>query len=354
MSVNSEVLTTIRMMGQEMDNFEVPAHLLVRTLESLQQIVYLLAAFQEKQNIGKRFRIKDELQQLYTLRCQIAQPGSYVIPLSLKPTQNSQITVFTNYQTILNKFQQLFTGISQDNSRIINDILPDSNLRNRILRELRKLTPKAGENWQLGFSAQGIDEIIITEQSNSYIDEWLNIDTPLDEIITVTGELISINFDKNTIVIKYPPTHQEIECIYVEELEDDLIENRRQLIQVTGKFTLNSQGHPTKLTDVTRIEPVDLSSILLKEVSYGETKLRFKQPLRLTPTIDEESSQLFVAENSEINLDVFAYTRYDLIHEINEQIILMWDEYVKAELEELAEDAQELRIILLDTLEEIN
>lgn len=32
----------------------------------------------------------------------------------------------------------------------------------------------------------------------------------------------------------------------------------------------------------------------------------------------------------------------------------MWDEYVKAELEELAEDAQELRIILLDTLEEIN
>lgn len=32
----------------------------------------------------------------------------------------------------------------------------------------------------------------------------------------------------------------------------------------------------------------------------------------------------------------------------------MWDEYVKAELEELAEDAQELRTILLDTLEEIN
>ncbi|MGK7920976.1 MAG: hypothetical protein AB4080_13310 [Trichodesmium sp.] len=176
----------------------------------------------------------------------------------------------------------------------------------------------------------------------------------LDEIITVTGELISINFDKNTIVIKYPPTHQEIECVYLEELEDDLIENRRQLIQVTGKFTLNNQGHPTKLNDVTRIETVDLSSILLKEVNYGEIKLRFKQPLPLTPTIDEESSQLFVVENPDINLDVFAYTRDDLIDEINEQIIMMWHEYVKADLAELAQDAQELRRILLETLEEIH
>ena len=354
MSVNSEVVASIRMIDKETDNLEVPAHLLVRTLDNLQQIVYLLAAFQEKQNIGKRFRIKDELQQLYTLKCQIPKPGSYVIPISLKPSLNSQLSLFTNYQKIIDYLQDLFTGITQDDSTRISNTLPDSSLRNRILRKFRELSPRAGENWQLGFSAQGVNEIILTEKSNSYIDEWLNIDTPEDEILTVTGELISINFDRNLIVIKYPPTHQEIECVYLEELEDNLIENRRELIQVTGRFTLDNEGHPIKLTDVTKIEPVDLSSILLKDVSYGETKLRFRQPLRLTPTIDEESSQLLIAEDININLYVFAYTREELISEINEQITMMWHAYAQAELEELSVEAQKLKTILLETLEEIN
>jgi hypothetical protein len=353
-SENTQVTATIRMIGQEMDTNEVPVHLLVRTLESLQQIVYLLATFQEKQNIPKRFRIKDELKQLYTIRCQIPQAGSYAIPISFKPSFNSQLTTFTNYQELLDKITNLFRELCQDDVTNINNILPDSNLRNRVLRELKKLTPQVGENWSLGFSAREREEIIITSASNDYLNNWLNIDTPEDEVMTVTGELISIDFDRYNIKIKYPPTHQEIDCIYLEELEDDLIENRRQLIQVSGKFTLDTEGHPIKLTDVTKIEAVDLSSILLTEVSYQETKLRFKQSLRLTPTMDEESSQLFVVEDNNINLHVFAYTRDDLIHEINEQIVMMWKSYVKRDVNRLAQDARELREILLNTLEEID
>ncbi|BAQ67121.1 hypothetical protein GM3709_3886 (plasmid) [Geminocystis sp. NIES-3709] len=70
--------------------------------------------------------------------------------------------------------------------------------------------------------------------------------------------------------------------------------------------------------------------------------------------MDEESSQLFVVEDANINLYVFAYTREDLIHEINEQIVIMWDEYVKDDIEKLAEDAFELRQVLLETFEEVN
>ncbi|WP_066122559.1 hypothetical protein [Geminocystis sp. NIES-3709] len=351
---NSNVTATIKMISQEKDSREISAPILARTLTGFQQIVYLLAASLENKNIGQRFRISNDLQQLYTLKCQIPQVGSYALPVFLESNLNSQSSIFTNYETVINNLEILLTDLSNNSLDKIKQILPDSKIRNRVLTEFRKFIPKAGEGWILGFHSKNKPDILVTESVNSYIDNWLNVDISEEEIMTVTGDLIRIDFDKRTVVIKYQPTHQEIECIYIEELEDALIENRRQLIQVTGKFTLDNEGHPVKLTDVNRIEPVDLSPFLLREVNYQNTKLRLKNPLKLTPIMDEESSQLFVVEDANINLYVFAYTREDLIHEINEQIVIMWDEYVKDDIEKLAEDAFELRQVLLETFEEVN
>ncbi len=133
-----------------------------------------------------------------------------------------------------------------------------------------------------------------------------------------------------------------------------MIENRRQMIQVTGKFTLDADGHPTKLTDVTRVEPVDLSPINIREIQTHDKKLRLKTPLFLTPEMDEETKQLLVIEESQISLHVFAYTRNELIHEINQQLLMMWDEYLNVSIDELALDAQKLREILFEKIEEVD
>ncbi len=183
-------------------------------------------------------------------------------------------------------------------------------------------------------------------------DEWLTQDTPEDAVMTVTGELIRIDFDKRIVVLRYPPTHQEIECIYLEELEDSMIENRRQKIQVTGQFTLDADGHPIKSTNVTRVEPVDLSPIPIREILWHNKKLRFKTLFLLTPQMDVDTEQLYVVEEPEIGLHVFSYTREDLIHEINEQLAMLWEEYVVT-TDELATDARTLQAKLLATLEEV-
>ncbi len=349
----TEVTATIRMIGQSMDNFEVPAPLLVRTLDGFQQIVYLLAASSDNKSIGKRFRITNELQQLYTLKCQIPQAGSYSIPISLNPCLYAQLSLITKYDTILENLQNILSGVSENNLEKIRHILPDSKIGNRVLNELRKCLPKAGEGWRLGFLSGESQEVILTDKTIHHIDRWLNPNTTEDEVMTVTGELVRINFDEYTVVIKYPPTNHEIKCFYVEELEDSLIENRRQLIQLTGKFTLNDEGHPNKLTDVTRIEPVDLSTILLKEISFGNVKLRLKNITPIVPYMDEESSQLFVVEEPKIGLFTFAYTREELIEKINEQIVMMWERYAQANPEALAKNAKELKIKLLENLEEV-
>lgn len=107
------------------------------------------------------------------------------------------------------------------------------------------------------------------------------------------------------------------------------------------------------MTDVTRIELVDLSPIVIREVPRHNKKLRLKMPLLLTPKMAEETKQLLVVEESQIGLHVFAYTRDELIHEINEQILMMWDEYVNVSADELASDARLLRGILQEKIEEV-
>ncbi|GAB1545156.1 hypothetical protein NUACC21_78320 [Scytonema sp. NUACC21] len=337
----------IRMSGQEMENLEVPVNILVRVLDGMQQVVYLLATAREKRSLGQRFRVTAEIQQLYRLRASIPQPGSYTVPVVLPPDPSTL--------EVMGALENFLSCLSSSNFDHIQDIIPDSKLRNRALRETRKFLPKADEFWQLGFArVNSTKELTLTNKSIDIIDTWLTQDTPEDAVMTVTGELIRIDFDKHLVILRYPPTHQEIECIYREELEDSMIENRRQMIQVTGQFTLNNEGQPIKLTDVTRIEPLDLSPINIREICGHDKKLRLKTHLLLTPEMDEESGQLLVVEEPEIGLHVFAFTRDELIHEINDQMLMMWDEYVNANVDELALDARQLRESLLEKLEEVS
>ncbi len=253
------------------------------------------------------------------------------------------VDVFTDYFSV-SELKQIYCGAKNAISvsgRDIREHFENSSLSN-LATQLRAYS---------SLIVLKIEEYINKTDLNQN-DDWLTQDTPEDAVMTVTGELIRIDFDKRIVVLRYPPTHQEIECIYLEELEDSMIENRRQKIQVTGQFTLDADGHPIKLTDVTRIEPVDLSPIMIREIPWHNKKLHLKMPLLLTPQMDDDTEQLYVVEKPEIGLHVFSYTREDLIHEINEQLAMLWEEYAVT-TDELATDARTLQAKLLATLEEV-
>jgi len=352
----TQATATLRFIGQEKSFIDVPADILARALTGLQQIIYLFAASIEKLRIEKRFRVPENILKLYTLHCLVPQVGSFAIPVSLKSSfDNETLPIFddNNHIKIFNKIYKFLEILSNYNVDNIQDILPDSKLAKRALLEARKFLPKSDEFWQLGFSLQNDTEVVVNNKAISHINDWLAQDIPENTVMTVTGELIKIDFDKNIIFLRYPPTMREIECSYVEDLEDFLLENRRQMIQLTGNFTLDNQGHPINLTDVTRIEAVDLSTIVIQEIPLPEKKLVFKNPLRLVPTMDEESQQLFIAENLDVGLYAFGDTREELIDEINDQIAMMWDEYVKVDVSDLASDAIELREKLREKIQEV-
>ncbi len=171
--------------------------------------------------------------------------------------------------------------------------------------------------------------------------------------MTITGELVRIDFDQNKVFIRYFPTGREIECSYVPEIEDTIIEGRREPIQVTGRFILDTDGNPTRLTDVTNIAPIDFSPMIFSQVNYEGRYLTIDPALVLNPLLDDEARQVYVALEPSLGIHVFAPTRDQLADELAEQLFFLWDNYAKERPEKLTADAQQLQQALLARIQEI-
>lgn len=331
----------VRITGAETDNHTVPAEVLIRVLNGMRQTTFLLAAASLKHPIRQRFKPSEELRQRYELRCELPRPGSYALPILLEDDLH-----------LLDKLHALMAAVSSGLKDAVMEVIPDSAYRNRALREFSNFLPKSGERWGVGFSVAQGSEIQVDTRSARVIEHWLTEEEPRDAIMTVTGELIGIDFDQNKVQIRYTPTGRLIECVYRPEIEDTIIESRRELIQVTGQFLLDEESNPVRLTDVTRIEAVDLSPMTFERLEYQDRALEFLEPLTLVPALDEESSQYYELRDETLDLFVYAPSREQLADELAEQLFMLWDEFAQAPPDHLTLAAQRVRLELLDRIRE--
>jgi hypothetical protein len=212
---------------------------------------------------------------------------------------------------------------------------------------MRTLLPKPGDPWAIGFTVRNHPEVVVTAKAARTVEAWVSQDDADDTIMTVTGQLIRIDFDQFKVVTRYAPRCRELECVYFPDIEDTIVENRRELVQVTGRCTLDADGHPVRLTDVTRIEPVDLSPMTFDLVEHDGRSLRLDPPLTVVPTLDD-SEQLYVISEDELGLHLFAQTREQLAEELAEQLVFSCDADATEDPSRPAESAQRVR----DTLRE--
>jgi hypothetical protein len=205
---------------------------------------------------------------------------------------------------------------------------------------MRTLLPRHGDPWAIGFTVQDHPEVVVTAKAARTVEAWVSQDDA-DTIMTVTGQLIRIDFDQFKVVIRYAPRCRELECVYLPDIEDTIVENRREPIQVTGRCTLDADGHPVRLANVTRIEPVDLSPMTFDLVEHDGRSLRLDPPLTVVPTLDD-SEQLYVISDDELGLHLFAQTREQLAEELAEHLVFSWDTDVAEDPSRPIESAQHL------------
>ncbi len=329
----------------------VPASLLIQTLEGAQRVIWLLALAEENRDIKMRARIPSEIEQRYQLRCSVPKVGSYAMPAAVV----SELPVLA-WLDLTAKVMDRFEGLADavvhaDRDRVLS-LVPDSAIRIRVLENLRSMAPRPGSGWRLDLNR--LDRTVRFD--DAFHAAWKRLRPRMvgePETQTVNGNLVKIDFGARSITMAPLGMSRELDCHYDESLEDFLYENRRGPIQVTGTVILDEQNEPRKIVDVQSIAELDMSAFEISEVPYNQTVLRFKQPLVLMPSLDEESQQWMVLEKTELNIHVVAQTREALMEELQNHISMLWDEYAKDAEGNLSPVALALRTRLHAVIQEV-
>ncbi len=336
----------------QQDN-EVPFAILASVLNDMQQAFYLLALQHERRDVRERARIPAEIEKRYVLRAAIPNEGSYAQPAVLGDP-HSELFASGDLDAVYSGFREFSLAIATSDFGKLETIVPDRQMRRRILDRFRSMIPKPGTGWELRLR-YGREYTIELGRSAYNAVAGLLKRAGRDAITTnvVTGKLVAIDFDAHEITMKYPPTRREFVCYYDESIEERLIDQRRELIQITGSVTLDEDDSPKKITDVVDIVGVDLSPFILSEFESGDRALRFRHPLEITPTLDD-SQQVFCLEYEPLGIDMYASTREELEVLIYEELDVLWRNYAIEDPRHLSLDAQELQTELLAAIEEID
>jgi hypothetical protein len=309
---------SVHIEGPETESHRISSDVLSRVITGFQDIAWILGFSMEDVSSSDRLQLRTAIKKRYMIEWGSPTSGSYVLPVFLP--ENPQIG---------SKISDILSAIAAEDVEMLKTTLPDSRLRNKLLEKAIHFLPKTGQNWQLKYMHR-THSVFLDSKSYQRVKKWQSeslSSRQLDEVLTIKGELLRIDFVEKQVEVRYPPTKRPLKCYYLPEVEDSILEGRKDLIEVTGKFVLDPEGHPGKLAEVSNIQPVDLSEMSLSKLEYGTRHLELNQPLVFIPTLDEETKQLYVIEDPSIGVHVFAYTREDLMSDLVEQIFFLWDTY---------------------------
>lgn len=322
---------------------EVPIALLLQGLQGLQQLIHFSALSVEGRTVRQRVRISNDIQQRYMLHCRPPEKGSFQIAGRVGERQKPLLDAgeIGRVMGIVHNFSHAV--LSAEQSTLVS-LVPDSRIRVRMLDCLRTMTPPPGSGYVVEFRNCVGAPVRLDEAFAQHLERVLATPEPQYRERTITGELRGIAFAEHRLTVFYAPKNRTLECLYDETLEPMLFENRRDLIQVTGQVEDAEDGHPRKIVEVTRIEELDLSPFVIVEMSSGAP---LAQPLRLYPFLseDQQSIQLY---NEDLDIDVFAATRTELLKELRGQLEMLWNEYALEDDKNLSEPAQSLKKRLLE------
>ncbi len=338
--------------GRFADANHVPVGVLTQVLSGLQRTVYLLAMEIERIETRKRERISNDIERKYVVLCAPSSEGSYHINAQIGDP-SCDLFAPDDVREVRERLVECVKVISDRGNGELSELIPDWGRRTRVLESIRQMVPKKGSGIRLQIRRRDDAEFFNSLCVQAGLRRFLPPTSGEESIRTVTGRLSRIDFDDRKVTIFYQPTEKDLECTYDETVEHLLLENARELIQVTGRVILDENDQPKRITDVEHIQELDLSPFYLEEFEYPERKLRFRKPVTITPELDD-TGQLLCLRDSDLGINVHAFTRDELDEALEDQIHMLWRLYGLADNETLTSKAQQLKKNLLDSLEEMS
>lgn len=334
------------------DDNVIPADFLATAIKAAQEALRLAGLVVEGLDNRQRARIPADVSARYTLRCEAPRAGSYALPAvvgsedlaaDLAPVE-SAAALFANALAFAD-------GQDEDPFSDIGFVV-----RRAFFQAVDQVIPPLGRGWDLEVTLPDARVMNLNDDSHRRIDERrreFDDAEPETEVRTLTGELTKIDFGDRLLTFFYPVDHRELVCTYTDEEEVRLLESRRDQIHVTGRVVLDAQGKPLRVSQVDKIERLDLSPIQVSRLEVDGHVLRTRIPLILQVVQEEEADQqwLTIGTNA-LGLQTVAATRGQLVDAVRDELRLLWSEFAEEEEQHLTPSGIELKHSLLRTFEE--
>lgn len=335
------------------DNHMLPADHMINLLEGIRDLTYLTLAQHDGTVFNERFRPSKLIKTRVSVMCKLAQPGSYCQTLEFHSGENQASLFGSDSEDTCKKIKAFLVNLAQDAQEKVAQAFPNIKMRIKAFESIQKAFPPPNSEFYVTIDNESPICSKIIHANCSAMTAALVKNIIEDYMTVVTGRLIRIDFEQKKLVIQHPVTRKLLDCFYNEDIEPMLLENRRELIQVTGNVVLGDNELPQEISDVVCIQEVDLSPIGFGKISQDGQCIQFKSPISFTPVLDD-SQQLFILKEEKLGLDICAYTRSEIIEDVKSEILFLWNEYGLAKDSDLTDNALILKRSLHTMLEVVN
>ncbi|MBA3756881.1 MAG: hypothetical protein H0X02_11915 [Nitrosomonas sp.] len=337
--------------GNFPDAHSLPVDILIQFLEGARRAIYLFGMQTEGKSVKTRLRVPAEIEKKFALRVLPPKESSFLLPALIGDTR-ADLLARQQIHQVVDDFKSFGKSLAGDESQLLSQLVPDSRNRRHILEAFRSMSPRPGSDWQVSIYNSLGAPFTLTEETVSKASQLLTLPEDVEAIQTVTGKLQAIDFGARKVTIFYPPTSRELECFYSDDVEELLVENRRDMIQITGRVVLDEHSLPKKISEVQDIRDLDLSPFKVSQIPFGNQALRFREALEIEPKLTEDK-QALTLEHAELGIMVLGATREELASELHSQITFLWKEYAQEEDSKLDEHALAIKNKLLAAISEI-
>lgn len=311
------MLEILRFQLIDPDGLGAPAEDWARVLGALQRLVQALVLGAQPGS-----RVNAEFKRKHELRASGVSPDG-AMAMTLGPRQLAlDLSLGTSPGEVQAQLGRLLGAIAEPSLGALDALYPEPAVRRRVLSEAQKLLPKSPERWSLALTL-GDAAVRLGPAEARWVELQRQTLAPAGPLMmTVTGELVGVDFERGTYSLRYAPTGRILDGRYAPEEEVSLLKSRRKLVHVTGEFVLDEDDHPIRLKRSVRVALANLSPVVIETIQAEDGQAyALVPPLHLVPVMDGETQQLYEVTDETLDLHVTAPTREQLEAEVRQAVL---------------------------------
>jgi hypothetical protein len=325
----------------------VPATKVAEIFQRLQNVLYYIVDDLE----GNPTRGRGDFPNSVKERCELVITkmiiGSIETELTISDLQSCLPGEETFGEKAISIADKIVQAVSEeaDVGSMISGFIKNERRINRIFSEFDFLWPDSQSNYNIGLNFRRTQKNFLDPAHKHIIRDLLSKPPEKTEKSAI-GRLMEIRVDQKRS-FQIDTSDGPVTCLYTPELEDKIVENIGRLIRVRGIMALEKSGKYTmSLEDDKSIEA--LRYMPLPNIKIRGRSLYLREPLDLDILYEDDQ---YMVSNDKLHLMAVGPNLKDAIKGINEEIEILWEDYVEASLDELSEDAVEFRRRMISSLE---